>query len=187
MLSSANSMTKGPTRRSQMKAPADLYAPSSRAYEGLPEVEYPFHDSDILVTACGRICMQGRRSTSRPCSQVKGSESRKSTTAFGSSASCTMISDISTWNRGPCRPSTTRSARGCHPCLRYKLLPMSPGRTQSIWLGRQDSNLGMAVPKTAALPLGDAPAVRPRRKARRLICKLALKGNRGFCVLGDEV
>ena len=26
------------------------------------------------------------------------------------------------------------------------------------WLGRQDSNLGMAVPKTAALPLGDAPA-----------------------------
>src|SRR5690606_27137279 len=25
------------------------------------------------------------------------------------------------------------------------------------WLGRQDSNLGMAVPKTAALPLGHAP------------------------------
>jgi hypothetical protein len=25
------------------------------------------------------------------------------------------------------------------------------------WLGRQDSNLGMAVPKTAALPLGYAP------------------------------
>ena len=28
------------------------------------------------------------------------------------------------------------------------------------WLGRQDSNLGMAVPKTAALPLGDAPSRR---------------------------
>ena len=41
----------------QMKAPAELYAPSSRAYQGLPEVEYPFHDRDILVTACGRICM----------------------------------------------------------------------------------------------------------------------------------
>jgi hypothetical protein len=25
------------------------------------------------------------------------------------------------------------------------------------WLGRQDSNLGMPVPKTGALPLGDAP------------------------------
>jgi hypothetical protein len=25
------------------------------------------------------------------------------------------------------QPSTTRSARGCHPCLRYDLLPMSPG------------------------------------------------------------
>ncbi len=26
-----------------------------------------------------------------------------------------------------------------------------------IWLGRLDSNQGMAVPKTAALPLGYAP------------------------------
>jgi hypothetical protein len=29
-----------------------------------------------------------------------------------------------------------------------------------FWLGRQDSNLGMAAPKAAALPLGDAPAER---------------------------
>jgi hypothetical protein len=28
------------------------------------------------------------------------------------------------------------------------------------WLGRQDSNLGMSVPKTDALPLGDAPTGR---------------------------
>ena len=44
-----------------MKAPAELYAPSSRAYEGLPELEYPFHDKDILVTACGRICMHRKK------------------------------------------------------------------------------------------------------------------------------
>src|ERR1044072_7966014 len=42
-----------------------------------------------------------------------------------------MIWDISTWSREPCNPSTTRSARGCHPCLRYDLLPMSPGWTQA--------------------------------------------------------
>jgi hypothetical protein len=28
-----------------------------------------------------------------------------------------------------CKPSTTRSARDCHPCLRYNLSPMSSGRT----------------------------------------------------------
>ena len=28
---------------------------------------------------------------------------------------------------------------------------------RTIWLGRQDSNLRMPVPKTGALPLGDAP------------------------------
>jgi len=44
-----------------MRMPAELYAPASRAYEGLPEVEYPFHDRDILVTACGRICMARKK------------------------------------------------------------------------------------------------------------------------------
>jgi transposase InsO family protein len=44
-----------------MKTPAEVYMPSSRAYEGLPELEYPFHDKDILVTACGRICMHRKK------------------------------------------------------------------------------------------------------------------------------
>jgi transposase InsO family protein len=44
-----------------MKTPAEFYAPSSRAYDGLPDVEYPFHDKDILVTACGRICMHRKK------------------------------------------------------------------------------------------------------------------------------
>jgi transposase InsO family protein len=44
-----------------MRCPAELYTPSSRAYAGLPEVEYPFHDRDILVTACGRICMHRKK------------------------------------------------------------------------------------------------------------------------------
>lgn len=44
-----------------MKCPAELYAPSSRPYQGLPEVAYPFHDRDILVTACGRICMHRKK------------------------------------------------------------------------------------------------------------------------------
>jgi hypothetical protein len=34
---------------------------------------------------------------------------------------------------------------------------MCPGWTALIWLGRQDSNLGMAESKSAALPLGYAP------------------------------
>src|SRR3989304_4639451 len=36
-----------------MTRPADVYAPSSRPYTGLPDVQYPFHDRDILRTACG--------------------------------------------------------------------------------------------------------------------------------------
>ncbi len=44
-----------------MKVPDEVYTPSNRSYQGLPEVEYPFHDRDILVTSCGRICMHRKK------------------------------------------------------------------------------------------------------------------------------
>lgn len=45
-----------------MKRPAEVYAASPRAYDGgLPELTYPLHDRDVLVTACGRICMHRKR------------------------------------------------------------------------------------------------------------------------------
>ena len=44
-----------------MKCPAEIYTPSLRPYLGLPDVAYPFHDRDVLVTACGRICMHRKK------------------------------------------------------------------------------------------------------------------------------
>lgn len=44
-----------------MRCPAEVYTPSSRTWQGLPELEYPFCDRDILVTACGRICMHRKK------------------------------------------------------------------------------------------------------------------------------
>ena len=44
-----------------MRCPVELYTPSVRAYDGLPEVEYPFHDRNVLVTACGRICIHRKK------------------------------------------------------------------------------------------------------------------------------
>ncbi len=40
-----------------MKMPAELYSPSSRRYDGLPDLDYAFQDRDVTVTNCGRICM----------------------------------------------------------------------------------------------------------------------------------
>jgi len=53
--------TERPHEALGMKRPADLYTDSQRPYRGLPDVEYPFHDRDILVTACGRICMHRKK------------------------------------------------------------------------------------------------------------------------------
>jgi len=42
------------------RCPAHLYRPSKRAYTGLSDLEYPFHDRTVTITTCGRICI-GRR------------------------------------------------------------------------------------------------------------------------------
>jgi len=49
--------TERPHEAIGMKRPADIYRGSERVYNGLPEIDYPLHDRDIIVTNCGRICM----------------------------------------------------------------------------------------------------------------------------------
>ncbi|MBT4762929.1 MAG: IS481 family transposase [Bdellovibrionaceae bacterium] len=45
----------------EMKYPGEVYKPSLRKYEGLPNLEYPLHDKVITVTNCGRKCLGGRK------------------------------------------------------------------------------------------------------------------------------
>src|SRR5690349_10119040 len=44
-----------------MKWPNEVYVASPRPYRGLPELAYPFHDQDLMVTACGRICLHRKK------------------------------------------------------------------------------------------------------------------------------
>ena len=44
-----------------MKVPAELYATSPRLYQGLPDIDYPFHDRDAIVTNCGRLCIHRKK------------------------------------------------------------------------------------------------------------------------------
>ena len=38
-----------------------LWKIDPRPYNGLPELEYPFHDRTLTVTRCGRICLERRK------------------------------------------------------------------------------------------------------------------------------
>ena len=53
--------TERPHEALAMKMPAEAYVPSPRPYRGLPDLSYPLHDRDVLVTACGRICMHRKK------------------------------------------------------------------------------------------------------------------------------
>lgn len=53
--------TERPHEALDMRRPADLYQASPRPYDGLQEITYPFHDRDVLVTVCGRICLHRKK------------------------------------------------------------------------------------------------------------------------------
>ena len=53
--------TERPHEALAMKVPAELYQPAPRIYQGIGELDYPFHDRDITVTSCGRICMHRKK------------------------------------------------------------------------------------------------------------------------------
>jgi len=50
-----------PHQALNMRTPAECYAPSTRPYIGLPELDYPLHDKTITVTTCGRICFNRQK------------------------------------------------------------------------------------------------------------------------------
>lgn len=50
-----------PHQALNMQYPAECYKQSPRPYQGLGELEYPFHDKTITVTSCGRICYNGQK------------------------------------------------------------------------------------------------------------------------------
>ncbi|WP_028000517.1 IS481 family transposase [Sinorhizobium arboris] len=45
----------------KMKTPSDIFTASTRPYTGLPEIDYPFHDREALVTNCGRLCIYRKK------------------------------------------------------------------------------------------------------------------------------
>ena len=113
-----------------MKCPAEVYTPQADLIRAcrtsiIPSTTATSSSPPVAVSASTE-----RKSTSPLSWPDSASASRRSTREFGSSASSTMIWAISIWSREPCNPSTTPLGRGCHPCHRYVLLPMCPGRTK---------------------------------------------------------
>jgi integrase-like protein len=115
-----------------MKCPAEIYTASPRGYAGLPELTYPFHDREALVTACGRLCLHRKRINLSTV--LAGKKLGIKEVDDGIWLVSFMHYDLGYFDleRRPCSPSTTRSARGCHPCLRYDLLPMCSGWTDNV-------------------------------------------------------
>ena len=70
-----------------MKCPADVYHPSPRAYQGLPDLTYPFHDHTVSTSpVVGRICLHRKKINLRTvfCENSRLSASKRLRKALGS-------------------------------------------------------------------------------------------------------
>jgi len=103
-----------------MKCPGEVDTPSVREYRGLPEVTYPFHDRDILVTSCGRICSHRKKINISIvfAGQTLGIKEVNE----GIWLVSFMDYDLGyiDLEQRTLQPSATHSAQGCNPCIRYK-------------------------------------------------------------------
>jgi transposase InsO family protein len=113
----------------RMKVPAELYQPSPRIYQGIGELEYPFHDRDITVTSCGRICMH--RKKINLSTVLAGQKLGIKEVDEGIWLVSFMHYDLGyiDLEQKTLQPLDNPFAQDCHLCLRYVLLPMSQDST----------------------------------------------------------
>src|SRR4029079_4017376 len=128
-----------PHQALDMATPASCYTPSPRAYRGLEELDYPFHDWTAVVTRCGRICYQRRKIN---LSQVfAGQKVVVKQTADHIWLVSFMEFDLGYFDDETCRLEPIEDPFG------PRLSPMSPEWTLGKWSGRLDSNQRPPAPK----------------------------------------
>jgi hypothetical protein len=97
------------------------------AQAGLPDLTYPLHDRDVLVTACGRICMHRKRiNISTVLAGQRLGIKEVDEGIWLVSFMSYDLSVSSTWIRKLCSPSTPVRPEvvthvlgtKCHPCVR---------------------------------------------------------------------
>ena len=145
--------TERPHEALAMKTPAEIYSASPRAYRGLPEISYPLHDQDVLVTACGRVCMH--RKCVKLSQVLAGQRVGVKEVDEGIWIVRFMHYDLGyiDLEQKTLQPLDNRSARGCHLCLRYGLSPMCSVRTfqEMGWLmGFEPTTTGITIRDSTA-------------------------------------
>ena len=153
-----------------MKCPAEIYQASPRPYQGLPDIDYPFHDRTIVVTHCGRICLGKKKINFSMVFAGQAVGIKEVQDEIWLVSLWIMIWATSIWRRGCSNHSKIRSVRKCYLCSRYRVSPMCPVWTQGLWSGRWESNprpkLGKLTRKHVLIP--------PTRDSNLLANRLAL-------------
>jgi hypothetical protein len=102
-----------------MKCPADVYTASTRPYQGLPDIDYPFHDRTIVVSHCGRICLSRKKINFSTVFAGQAVGIKEVQDDIWLVSLWIMIWDTSIWRPACSNRWKIRSAQKCYLCSRY--------------------------------------------------------------------
>ena len=123
-----------------MKYPGEIYARSVRPYQGLSELEYPFHDRTITVTTCGLVEEPQVVAHKAHQPDLVGNFLDADVLAGEYDAQVDLAVPHADAPAGSLAPKTP-STLNCYPCVRNNLLPMCPEQTPDLWWAVQGLNL----------------------------------------------
>ena len=101
-------------------------------YAGLPELTYPFHDREVLVTACGRLCLHRKRINLSTV--LAGQKLGIKEVDDGIWLVSFMHYDLGYFDL------EQKTLQPLDNPFGTRLSPMSPGRTLEGWCRKRDSN-----------------------------------------------
>ena len=112
-----------------MKVPANLYGDFSPPYLGLPEIDYPLHEEDVIVTNCGRACIYHKKINiaivlAGPKPGIKVVDN-----GIWLVSLMRYVLGFIDLEQGTLQTIDNPLGTGLSPCLRNKLVPMLPGWT----------------------------------------------------------
>jgi hypothetical protein len=153
--------TERPHEALAMKCPPEIYSASSRPYSGLPDLTYPLHDRDALVTACGQprrlgnlVAKLAALATTRLRESHRLIPSRPCRGMYGTKA-CHLACQRQGWpsttlTHGPVAARGKNPQRGLRPACRGLNFWFPPSRPFAAVAAKGSFGSRAAVPSTVA-------------------------------------
>jgi hypothetical protein len=115
-----------------MKCRAEVYTPSTRPYQGIPQPSYPFYGRTVIVTNCGSLCLYRKKINLSTCLAGQTVGIREVDDGIWLVSFMEYDLGYIDLEEKTLQPLDNPFGQKCYLCLRNNLLPMCPDWRNAI-------------------------------------------------------